>query len=358
MKKNISCKACFWGSLIGTLICLIGFGGITVYVDPLFHFHAPVEGIEYPLYDDKYMNDGIVRHFDYDAIIIGSSMAANFRTSVCDGVFGTHAVKIPLYGASYREINELLEQAFDHNDKITRVVRGLDSTMLITDKDIVYNEGRPEYLYDDNLLNDVEYVWNKDIYFQFTEYVFTFMRQGGKSTNFDTYKSYAGDYAYDAQRLKESYAVSREERAAEEHLLSKEDIQMLTQNLEQNVLALVREHPETEFYLFFPPYSILCFDQWRQRGELDRMLDAHEKAIQILLPYDNIHLYTFFDRFEMICDLGNYTDTLHYNREVCDRMLQCMAVGDGLLTEDNYIDYMNIIRYYYHEVDYDGFLYD
>lgn len=68
-------------SILGTLLTLAALAGITIYVDPLFHYHAPLGSLQYPLYDERYMNDGIVRHFDYDAIITGSSMTENFKTS-------------------------------------------------------------------------------------------------------------------------------------------------------------------------------------------------------------------------------------------------------------------------------------
>ncbi|MDE6619526.1 MAG: hypothetical protein K2K74_03365 [Lachnospiraceae bacterium] len=358
MKKGISACAYVWISIVGILVVLLAFAGTTVYVDPLFHYHAPMEGLEYPLYDDQYMNDGIVKHFEYDAVITGSSMSANFKASLFGELFDTNAIKVPLYGASYCEINELLEQAFAHNDHITHVMRALDSTMLVVDKDTIYSSHRPEYLYDDDLLNDIEYVLNKDMYFKFTGYVFTYMRLGGKSTNFDVYRNYSGSYEYNGQRLKESYRDQRTERVDTLQELSEEDVQLLTENLEQNVLALVKAHPDTEFYLFFPPYSVLYFDDLRQKGELDKMLDAHEEAIELLLPYDNVHLYSFFDNFDLTCNLWNYSDTLHYNQDVCDVILYNMASEEGLLTEENYEDYLELIRFFYNEVDYDGFLYE
>lgn len=357
MKKGISASAYVWISIVGIVAVLIGFAGTMIYVDPLFHYHAPTEGLEYPLYDDQYMNDGIVRHFEYDAVITGSSMAANFKASLFGELFGTDTIKVPIYGASYYEINELLAQAFAHNDHITHVMRALDSTMLVADKDTIYSENRPEYLYDDILLNDIEYVLNKDMYFKFTGYLFTFMHLGGKTTNFDVYRNYSGGYEYNAQRLKEEYREKRQPRVDTVEQLSEEEIRLLTENLEQNVLALVKAHPDTEFYLFFPPYSVLYFDDLRQQGLMDKMLDAHGRAVKLLLPYENVHLYSFFDNFELTCNLANYSDTLHYNQDVCDVILYDMASGEGLLTEENYEDYLELIRFFYDGVDYDGFLY-
>ena len=73
----------FLGLVIGTLIIL---GAITVIVDPYFHYHKPLTSLEYPLRSERqrYINDGILKNFDYNAIIVGSSMTENFKSSQLD----------------------------------------------------------------------------------------------------------------------------------------------------------------------------------------------------------------------------------------------------------------------------------
>ena len=53
----------------GLLTCLILAGGATAWIDPYFHYHGPIEGISYSFAGERYMNDGIARNLDYDAII-------------------------------------------------------------------------------------------------------------------------------------------------------------------------------------------------------------------------------------------------------------------------------------------------
>lgn len=59
-----------WSILtLGILVfSLVVLGGLTAVIDPFFHYHAPLEGLAYPLTDpyERYQNDGIVRHFDYE----------------------------------------------------------------------------------------------------------------------------------------------------------------------------------------------------------------------------------------------------------------------------------------------------
>ena len=58
-----------------------------IIIDPFFHYHKPLSGLFYVLDNQRYQNNGIVRHFDYNAIITGSSMTENFKTSEFNNIF-------------------------------------------------------------------------------------------------------------------------------------------------------------------------------------------------------------------------------------------------------------------------------
>ena len=84
INKEISPKK--WGlcAIVLLVFLVVGIAFLTYVVDPYFHYHAPVKGINYRLYEQQYINDGIARHFDYDAIIIGNSLSENMKTSQVD----------------------------------------------------------------------------------------------------------------------------------------------------------------------------------------------------------------------------------------------------------------------------------
>ena len=62
--------------------------------------------MSYRLGSQRYINNGIVKHFDYDAIIMGSSMIENFKNSQFDELFETSSIKIPLSGSTFKEVND------------------------------------------------------------------------------------------------------------------------------------------------------------------------------------------------------------------------------------------------------------
>lgn len=341
-------------TLLATIfILLISLGGVTAIVDPFFHYHAPLAMIEYPLRNERYQNDGIVKHFKYDAIITGSSMTQNFKASEFDELFGVNSVKVPFSGGSYREVNENIQRAVEANTDIKIILRGLDYAAILKEKDSINYDvnSYPTYLYDDIWYNDVKYLFNKETLLN-TEYVIRFTKTGNKTTTFDVYSNWMDSYKFGKEAVDESYV--RPEKSDKVFKLTFQDYKILRDNLEQNVIALAEENPQIQFYLFFTPYSIYYWDGLRQEGVLEKQLEAERAAIEILLEHDNIYLYSFFDDFEMVCNLDNYRDSRHYIEDINSKILLWMCQRKHLLTKDNYQEYCGKIYEFYMNYDYDA----
>ena len=152
--------------VISFVMMMVTLGAVIVVVDPYFHYHKPLKCLAYKLYNERYQNDGIVKHFDYDAIITGTSMTQNFKTSEMDELFGTHAIKVPFAGAKYKEIKENIERAITANPNIKIIVWGLDFNRVNGDVNAVRYDSYPTYLYDNVLLNDINYIFNKTVLFE------------------------------------------------------------------------------------------------------------------------------------------------------------------------------------------------
>ncbi|MCI8838213.1 MAG: hypothetical protein HFG74_09150 [Hungatella sp.] len=135
---------------------------------------------------------------------------------------------------------------------------------------------------------------------------------------------------------------------------TQEERVILEGNIFQNVTSLAKENPQITFYLFFTPYSIYYWDSLNQEGNLNRQLKIEEETIRMLLEYDNILLFSFNDQFDMICDLNNYKDTVHYGEKINSKMLEWMYERKHLLTKDNYIEYCNKVRNFYTSFEYNS----
>lgn len=336
--------------IITYAVLILLIGGATAVIDPFFHYHKPLPGLGYLMTDrdERYLNDGIVKHFDYDGIISGTSMIQNFKSSEFDALFDTHSVKIPLSGASYREVNEELERAFAANPHIGTVLRGLDYGLISAPPDEMLVGKYPTYLYDDDIFNDTEYVLNKEV-FTFATWldVIWYTIRGGKTTSFDEYGNWN-----DRVTFGKAAAISQYERKPQQEKAAYTPLD--TRNMEQNVISIAAAHPETEFYFFFTPSSILSFDRLDRQGMLENQLLWEKEAIEMMLAYDNIRFFSFYDDFDMITDLENYKDENHYREEVNSYILQCIKNGEHEITKDNYEAYCDKVWDFYTSYDYDS----
>lgn len=333
--------------LLSLLLLLSAAGGVTAIIDPYFHYHKPLKSLEYRISNERYQNDGIVKHFEYDALITGTSMTQNFKSSEMDVLFGVQSVKVPFAGAAYKEISENLERAFAANSNLRVVLWGLDYNSFYGDFNAARYDSYPTYLYDSNLFNDVNYLFNKSVLFNETYNVIEFTMAGGHTTTFDEYGNWNASFTFGKEEILTKFSRPIKTKDIAYQKLNPE-------NIERNVLSIVKAHPDTEFYLFWTPYSIVYFDDINQNGTLRNQLQWEKEALELILPYENIHFFSIFDNFDLITNLDNYKDPIHYHENINSYLLKCMVNGEHELTMDNYEEYCQKIGDFYRAYNYDG----
>lgn len=329
----------------------------TIIIDPCFHYHAPLADLEYPLDDERYQNNGIVRNFEYDAIITGTSMTENFKVTEFDELFDTTAVKVPYSGGKYNEVDQNLKTALKTHPETKIVLRSVDYSMLVMDKDmpyfgiVEYGYQYPFYMIDENLFSDVSYFWNKSILFGKDLAVIQYTNAGNTTTSFDEYMNWNSEYCFSKETVINRYVRPE---ASETVALSEEEAEMVRENVVQNIVETANQYPDTTFYLFFPPYSICYWDSVQREGKLDYMIDAEQIAIEELLKCDNVRLFSFTDNYDLICDMDQYKDEAHYGEWINSDILHWIVNGEHELTEENYQDYLAANREFYSNYDYDS----
>lgn len=339
------------GTVIAYLIILAGIAGFVVWVDPYFHYHAPLDGMAYVMEEEQYMNDGITKNFSYDAVITGSSITEYFSVEKMNELFDVNAVRLTFKGEGYKRVSENLDVALECNPNLRLVIRGLDTMQYIYDPEYMGYRTYPEYLYDDNIWNDVNYVLNGEI---FVNKAVKQMIRTMKNESSQSFDFYVPDDPGDADMVRRNH-----KRDNREHMNQDKEIlfERFMRNLEEHVLKSVKAHPEVEFYFFFPPYSICWWDEVQRTGldTLQWRISLEKAMIESLLPYENVRLFSFNSNFEWICNLDNYFDSVHYTSETCNRVLEWMKNGQYELTQENYEEYIQDISEFYIGFDYDSF---
>ncbi|MBR0091379.1 MAG: hypothetical protein IJP92_06750 [Lachnospiraceae bacterium] len=304
-------------------------------IDPFFHYHAPRPGLFYPIRLERYQNDGIIRHFPYNAMITGTSLTENFRTSELDALFGTKSIKVPFNGGSYKEINDNVLLALRSNPELRYVVRVLDANRFLQEADYMQEQAAdyPVYLYNENPFDDVQYLLNKEVVFYQCLPVLDARKRGeaGGHTSFDTYVNWNANYSFGKDAVLGT--GTRYVPPKEIHALSAEEKTMLLENIEQNVIAAAGAYPDKTFFYVVSPYSIAWWGSLWQNGDLEKQLEIEEITIRRMLEADNIRVFSYNTDPDIIANLDNYKDMLHYGEWINSLMLRDMAGAAGLSGE-------------------------
>lgn len=327
----------------GILLALCA--GAVWRVDPFFHYHAPdPEGEVW--FDQRAQSAGLLRSQDYETVLMGSSLAANYRPFWFDVFYDTSTVKVTFPNGGFGEFTTALDYAYECRP-VGRVIFGLDPNLLARDPAEEPSE-LPEYLYDDDPWNDGRYLLNKDALFRA---VYTVWKKAqGETQPLQDAFVWDGSVFFSRQLALAGYT-----RPEESGTTVPADFFLANSraNLE-TVTGWAEAHPDTEFILFFSPYSILFWDSMDRQGETEAMLTMLADAIETLLAYDNVELQFFMADTDIITNLDNYADHIHVAGRVTYRLAEAMPTGRYRLTEENWRQVLDGLQEFVVNYDYDS----
>ncbi len=351
-KKESSLYRRFLGLFLGvTFFFLLGIIVLVTAVDPFFHYHAPLKGFPYVIDDQLTQNPGIAEHTEYEAISVGSSVSANYNISWFEEIFGLKTAKLPYNGAYPRDISNALELPDKSGHNLKAVFWAVDTTAYSANADEI-KYPLPEHLYDRNPLNDVFYIFNKDV---ILDYILKPLVNRSLATGWDEYYNTHQYFVYGRENVLKNFALVEKSEAAEEPGSVAE---RCGENWDKYFKTYIEAHPGTTFYIYFPPRSVLYWYTYRQSGGLEALELEEELLIGRMLEYDNVRVFYFQDNEEITANLDNYTDTVHFGPQISRLLLESMAHGTDELHKDDYRKVIEDFWRHAEEFDYEGFAYD
>lgn len=329
------------GFLKAAAVLMVLIAACVVLLDPFYHYHGPLPGLKAVLNEKEYQVVGTLRHFDYDAVLAGSSVVENNDNAWFDEGFGVRTVKAVRSYGCVADLCWFLDEAFAAQE-VRRVFFNLDPTALIVPPETTFEAtGCPMYLYDRNPLTDVQYLFNKTVLFEKIPYMIAQSLSGSYKESLSYNWSADKDFSRNG-------ALSHYYRFKEVQPMKAEDY--YEKELRGNIDLLVKEvaeHPDTQFVFFIPPYSVIWWDDVYRSGQRDAYLYCEQEVAAALLEYENVSVYDFQNETEIITNLDLYMDTVHFSPSVNGYMAQVMIDGENgretagaeagqKLTKDNY----------------------
>jgi Copper amine oxidase N-terminal domain. len=306
---------------------------ISFIVDPLQHYHKSWFP---PVYSSqqRYQNPGLAKHYDYDMIIIGTSMTENFVPSIVGEAFGSKVLKLSMSGSTAGEHYQIAKVALE-TGKVKKVLWGLDYMSL--KEGVRDDQGEfPFYLYDDNFWNDYKYWFNYSVYEQLAKGLWK-RAQGRAPQELE----YLYNWNWFSNFSKEA-VFKHYERASQEEAfftLNEEPLDVVQNSFKTNILSLVQQYPDVEFYFYYPPYTILRQVVWRDTNEVRyaNQLEMKRWMFDQFKPYPNAKVYEYQTFKDWTYNLDLFKDMSHHNQDVNTWIAETVAQDDPRfrVTEDN-----------------------
>ena len=304
---------------------------LVFFVDPFNHYRANQDKTKIIYQLPYYQNIGIAKYAPYDTLITGSSMTQNFNALCFNEKFCCDAIRLSFDGGILSDYCTLLTCATKYNPNLKYIYFGLDNYLITADSSLLNETNRiPDYLSDTNPFNDVKYLLNKDVVFNYTRTYFSYKF----SDSYDFYKMHSWDngtvnFSKDSVLNGYIHPIPQSEKKSD--FFIKE-----AKTLANNIGCIVKNNPNIEFIFFAPPYSILYWNTILVEGKLPATITAIAKVYESLFQFDNVRIFYFQDNKEMIVNLDNYKDPTHYRTSYNEYMLECFATGKNELSSETY----------------------
>ena len=335
-KWLISCISVF-------LACLVVLMAVAYLFDPFIQYHMwPGKKI----IADRYVLGGLIKNYDYDTTIIGSSMAQNFNVDMFRSAWGCKPVKLVYSGLTHNHVLTLYRMT-QRKGKAKRFIINVDLHTFGRSGDPNNSvEVFPHYLYDFNLFNDYRYLLGYIVWFEYipanlavnlAHYfeIEPLIKRFGNVANIDDIGNWSKKYTSFGEDTVKQYYLSRDG-------VSDINLDRLEERMTREIdlyLETIRQdlRPETQITFVFPPYSALYWHTTKKNGYMDQFLRTKLYFVSQAEQIQGVDIVDVQDFIE-ITDLNYYKDSTHYGPYLQDKMTEAILSGTHRVNSETVLD--------------------
>lgn len=339
-------------------ICLF-FISLVIY-DPmqLFHKHILKENKNKFISDMRNQAAGIINNYDFDSIILGTSMLENTSSQEASIKLNGEFINISPSGSTFNERSVILKKALKEK-KLKYVIYSLDAASIIKHTERATTNF--DYLYDDNPFNDINIYLNHK-YLQclgtasFESQCLGGVRDLDRPNAWHKKPKYIQRYGglqnwfkhKNEKQIKESFdeIIEIGNKIKNNQIYMDKDINntiaITEKYFDDTVLKHIIKYPNTEFILIFPPYSRVEFAIYAQyyKSEFEIFKHMTKYIVEKSTRYKNLKVYAWGNH-TFVDDIANYKDLRHYEYKINSWMLDAISREEGLLTATNLNSYLD-----------------
>ncbi len=334
-------------SVIRTLLfssIIIGVPGLINYiVDPFQQYRKPWYNPYFPPQIERYLNPGLVKNYDYDSILIGTSHVETFNLNDLRNIFKLSSpIKLSIQGGSAFEQALTLKTALKHNSKVKHVFFGLDFwSFRGPPSRLARGKGSlPKYLYDDFLLNDVSYLLNYDT----LKESFDALERSSKKNDDDPWYSYDTMYTwscwyknsdFSSKKILKMWKDDLKKRKTPPQWISDAEYTVLKKSFDTNFKPIFDKYKNVKFVVFFPPYSVLAYKRTKITGWMKDSLEFKRYLVYSTKDLHNVQFFDFQIAQNVTHDLNNFIDFSHHSEKINRWILEQIKANNYVVDESN-----------------------
>lgn len=261
----------------------------------------------------------IARNLDHAGVIVGSSMTENFKPSTFEKLWGFPFAKLSMSGSYFEEQTLILKEDFKLRD-LKAVVWGLDQEFFRQVIGRIRTEQGefPFWALERKFLP----LW-QNYYLTLDPLVRYFKEQIGsdktKGLDQDKLHYWGEGHIYGCKNKALVHQLEQVVINGVDKSPSDDEKKLYKQNIEKYLLSLVKQYPKTIFYFFLPPFSV-----WEQVKIRESLIEIRSLLVEILSPYENAKIYDFQQDKNIIININNYKDLIHYSHLISEDLAHRM----------------------------------
>jgi len=300
----------FAWSLGIAVAALVAIGAFNGYVDPFQQYRiAGTHPARYYTSLHRYIAPGLAKNALYDTLLSGSSIVENTRNSTIGRACGGVGLNVAMPALTAREQALIVATALAAKP-LARAILVLDFNEFsgAPDQRNPLAGPMPPYLYDRNPFNDFPYLLSWGVLVKSWRIV-----RGDASERFRTDADTPWWWADDKRFARDEVVRRLDPRDLNAQFQQPpRELAGMQESFRRNLLPLLVTHPRTEFDLVWPPYSIIVWADFVQRGQLDVTLDFKRWVFETTRALGNVRVIDLQVAAEITHDLDRYTDLYHF----------------------------------------------
>ncbi len=330
-----------------TLVVYTLMGAFMYVIDPWLYYRINPKN-NYWL-DGGFVSSGLAKNVEYDTAIIGSSYFQNFDMDWFRNKLDWQPVNLTVPGLDLLESEMIINKVLKE-DKADRLVISLtDYTFEGTLQD---KNRMPKYLFDDNKVNDLEYLYSYDAWMKFLpldlatklidKITPVFSEKFASMMDIDELGNRMQNYVYDKEVVIKQYKdlFKTRERVKD----TQKAYEMMKNNFYSYIDNIgIKENPDKEYIFVLPPYSSLYWHMMEEENKLEHYEKFERLMVEAFAKYPNVKVVDTYD-MEGTKNLDNYRDVTHFNTDMQEEIVDYINSDKHYLTKENIDEKQEYIR--------------